>query len=709
MLKSAEGKREVDRRSINVRTPRPITRFDCKATMKIRLKENMKYQIIEFVSEHTHQLTCPQETHACRGQRRINDAHVVHIDIGLAPRVSHDFIVEEVGGQDSLGFIKQDCKNYLCSKRTKYMEIGDVGGILEYLQEMQCKDPKFSYFIQVDEDDKITNIFWVDGWMKASYDDFGDVVSFDTTYRKNKENRPLALFVGVNHHKQTVVFGAALLYDETIPSFEWLFDTFASIMGGKKPVTILTDEDDAMANALVARWPETHHKLCIWHIYQNATIHLSDIFEKHEKFAHDFGRCIYDIEEEDEFLYEWNEMLVKYDLLENVWLKRLFRVKEKWALVYDRQFFCADITSTQRNESIHKVIKKYVSSNNNLRIFFKVFEKLIEYYRFEELNADFEASTSAQVVPIQLLKHAASLYTPEVFKDFQNELWKAFDCTGVLRGAYGTVAEYHVSYLGRTKPHVVKYNSGDGTVSCSCKKFEFGGLLCFHALKILTNNNILEIPKQYVLKRWTKSAKVGCLPGRIASLEDPRTKSSTRGTDLSLFFNKLVTRASETKESYELMKRIFVKTLERVDQHLHSRKVVCEGSCVRDICSCNKHKSGLEKNSKKRNQTEAQRNEVLPEPQPFINQTYLERRDIALQQNQAAQHQNQVLTPIPSIHPQFPNDSTSAIKFSESFEVQSARRYDCFPCSTPVTANLGGERSDQTSQQSDLPEQSDLR
>lgn len=42
--------------------------------------------------------------------------------------------------------------------------------------------------------------------MKEDYSLFGDVVCFDTTYRKDEENKPFTLFVGVNHHKQTINF-----------------------------------------------------------------------------------------------------------------------------------------------------------------------------------------------------------------------------------------------------------------------------------------------------------------------------------------------------------------------------------------------------------------------------------------------------------------------------------------------------------------------
>jgi zinc finger SWIM domain-containing protein 3 len=98
----------------------------------------------------------------------------------------------------------------------------------------------------MDDEQQITNIFWADAQMINDYGYFGDVITFDTTYKTNKDYRPLGVFVGLNNFRQTIVFGATLLYDETIPSFQWLFETFLKAMGGEKPKTILTDQDAAM-------------------------------------------------------------------------------------------------------------------------------------------------------------------------------------------------------------------------------------------------------------------------------------------------------------------------------------------------------------------------------------------------------------------------------------------------------------------------------
>ena len=87
----------------------------------------------------------------------------------------------------------------------------------------------------------ITNIFWADARMIIDYSHFGDVKTFDTTYSRNRDARPLGVFLGLNHHRETIVFGGALIYDETIESFVRLFETFLEAMSEKKPITIFID------------------------------------------------------------------------------------------------------------------------------------------------------------------------------------------------------------------------------------------------------------------------------------------------------------------------------------------------------------------------------------------------------------------------------------------------------------------------------------
>jgi zinc finger SWIM domain-containing protein 3 len=68
------------------------------------------------------------------------------------------------------------------------------------------------------EDGRLANFFWADGQSIMDYSSFGDVISFDTIFSTNKSERPFAHILGVNHHKQTIVFGAVRYYSMKEPS-----------------------------------------------------------------------------------------------------------------------------------------------------------------------------------------------------------------------------------------------------------------------------------------------------------------------------------------------------------------------------------------------------------------------------------------------------------------------------------------------------------
>jgi zinc finger SWIM domain-containing protein 3 len=190
-------------------------------------------------------------------------------------------------------------------------------------------------------------------WIKC----FGDAVSFDTTFQTNKFEMSFAPILGTNHHKQTIIFGATLLYNEIIPSFIWLFETFLTAMGGKHPSTLFIDQDVAMAGAIAYIFPNISHCLCLWHIYLNAAKHLIHVIHNHPKFLTDFKGCVYKDISEECFKKKWDELLNKYNLQENSWPQNLYGLREKWAAVY-RDSFTADIIMTQRNEGMNNIFKR---------------------------------------------------------------------------------------------------------------------------------------------------------------------------------------------------------------------------------------------------------------------------------------------------------------------------------------------------------------
>ncbi|KAK3230392.1 hypothetical protein Dsin_002273 [Dipteronia sinensis] len=91
------------------------------------------------------------------------------------------------------------------------------------------------------------------------YQCFRYVLVFDSTYKTNVYTKPLVLFVSVNNHRATCVFGTALLSDETVQSYTWVLNTFMESMSHKYPLSLLIDGDKAMRNSIDELFPNSRH------------------------------------------------------------------------------------------------------------------------------------------------------------------------------------------------------------------------------------------------------------------------------------------------------------------------------------------------------------------------------------------------------------------------------------------------------------------
>ena len=91
--------------------------------------------------------------------------------------------------------------------------------MLKYFHDKIAENPLFQYDLQLDCEEHITNIFWADTKMILDYVHFGDVVTFDTTFGTNKKYMPFGVFLGLNQFRETTIFGAVILFDETEDSF----------------------------------------------------------------------------------------------------------------------------------------------------------------------------------------------------------------------------------------------------------------------------------------------------------------------------------------------------------------------------------------------------------------------------------------------------------------------------------------------------------
>ena len=65
-------------------------------------------------------------------------------------------------------------------------DLDDVLKLVSFFKDMKAINDVFFYDIQVDKDKSIKNIFWSNASCRGAYQDFGDCVTFDTTYKTNR-------------------------------------------------------------------------------------------------------------------------------------------------------------------------------------------------------------------------------------------------------------------------------------------------------------------------------------------------------------------------------------------------------------------------------------------------------------------------------------------------------------------------------------------
>ncbi|XP_075096349.1 protein FAR1-RELATED SEQUENCE 5-like [Nicotiana tabacum] len=153
------------------------------------------------------------------------------VNAGIKPTATYSYLAEEAGGVDVLGYSKKDCFNFIHQLIKSKVEAGDAQSVVNEFNNRQANETLFYWDVQLDLEGRIANFFWRDGRSRIDYEIFGDVVSFDTTYRTNKYRMICAPFIGINHHWQNIIFGCAFLSDESAESFKWLFSTFLKSMG----------------------------------------------------------------------------------------------------------------------------------------------------------------------------------------------------------------------------------------------------------------------------------------------------------------------------------------------------------------------------------------------------------------------------------------------------------------------------------------------
>ncbi|KAH7685558.1 FHY3/FAR1 family protein [Dioscorea alata] len=512
------GKRRISS-SQNSFNPRLSTKTECPAKINVIVGNDGRYTISRVHLEHNHALS-PQKSRFQKCNKKI-DAHVkrrleLNDRAGISLSKNFHFLAVESGGYENLAYTERDCRNYIAKARQIRLGVGDADALGAYFSRMQWRNSNFFYLVDMDDEGRLRNVFWADALSRAAYESFGDVVSFDTTYLTNKYDMPFAPFVGVNHHGQTILFGCGLLSKEDTETYIWLFKTWLECMSGKAPNAIITDQCMAIQGAIRTVFPNSHHRLCLWHIMKKVPEKLGGLTH-YKAIKKILKSIVYEAIDVQEFEDIWLKMIKDYNIEKNEWLNFLYINRQRSAPIYVKGVFWAGMSTTQRSESINAFFDGYVGPTTSLKQFVEQYDNALKSKIEKENKADFASFNSnfSLLTDCYFEKQLHEAYTNEIFKLFQNELRGMLFCNLRLINSNGPVHVFQVTDIfkgkeGRSRRQVVfnvYYNEADFDIKCSCLLFEFRGIFCRHICKLLIERNVKEIPSHYVLPRWRKDIK----------------------------------------------------------------------------------------------------------------------------------------------------------------------------------------------------------
>ncbi|KAF3945486.1 hypothetical protein CMV_028138 [Castanea mollissima] len=237
-----------------------------------------QWYVSQFSNVHNHELLEDDQVRLLPAYRKIQEADQERILLLSKAGFPVNRIVKvlelEKGVQPGqLPFIEKDVRNFVrtCKKTVQENDAllsekreNDMMELVEACKAMVERDPDFLYDCTTDENGKVENIAWTFGDSVRAYTVFGDVVTFDTTYRSITYGLLLGVWFGIDSHGKAIFFGSVLLQEENSHSFAWALQTFVRFMRGRRPQTILTDIDSGLRDAIARELPNTKHR--VWKI-----------------------------------------------------------------------------------------------------------------------------------------------------------------------------------------------------------------------------------------------------------------------------------------------------------------------------------------------------------------------------------------------------------------------------------------------------------
>ena len=181
----------LDPRKSKTRRRVDTRRCQCNARICFKVIPGTNtWLLYEFEEKHTHALISKDNMKFSRYHRQLDNCQKSFIHTlsnqNVGATVAHRLFSVIQGGYNIFGGLVDDFKNYIRDLNC-FIGGSDAQMLIDKMKNRKDNVDNFSFNYRVDEHTKQVNaIFWADETAKINYLEFGDVVSFDATFRTNR-------------------------------------------------------------------------------------------------------------------------------------------------------------------------------------------------------------------------------------------------------------------------------------------------------------------------------------------------------------------------------------------------------------------------------------------------------------------------------------------------------------------------------------------
>nr|KAJ0194940.1 hypothetical protein LSAT_V11C700374650 [Lactuca sativa] len=147
-----------------------------------------KWWLYEFEEKHNHPLISRDNMLFSRHHRQLDDTQKSFIltisNQNIGATIAHTLYTSTLGGYNFVGGLIDDFKSYMRDLNC-FIGGSDAQMLVDKLNNIKENVMNFSFEYRV-ENKQLNALFWGDETSKINYKEFGDVLSFDATFRTNR-------------------------------------------------------------------------------------------------------------------------------------------------------------------------------------------------------------------------------------------------------------------------------------------------------------------------------------------------------------------------------------------------------------------------------------------------------------------------------------------------------------------------------------------